>query len=212
MARRKRPMEEALGPALDGRDDVAQLARSLLEPQANVPEPEEDESPTAIAEQPVLLICGGRQVAAAVAELARRCGFGVELAAREAPDADDELASLADAVHVLENYEDLVQSCGIGRNHYVCVFVKDAAMCERILQQCLASDAAYVGAWAELDLRNEIFARLKSAGAPDAELAAICCPIGLAIGAVSGDQQAVAILAEVLAAKSGVLKRLRFTD
>lgn len=212
MARHKPPMEEAFGPSLDGREDVAQLAKSLLDPLANVPEIEESEEEPLPVAPPVLLICGGRQAAVSVARLARDCGFAVELAVQEAPDPEDELASQADAVHVLENYEDLVEACGISRNHYVCVFVSDAALCEHILQQCLASDAAYLGAWAELDLRNEIFARLKAAGAPEAELAAVCCPIGLAIGAVSSGQQAVAILAEVLAAKSGVLKRLRFSD
>lgn len=211
MARRKRVLEEAFGPALDGREDVAQLAKSLLEPQANVPEPEEDEPGSANEVQPVLLICGERQVAAAVAELGRQCGFSVQLALAREPEPENMLAALADVVHVVPDYDDLVDICGIDRSHYICVFVQDAVVCEHILQQCLASDAAYVGAWAELDLRNEIFARLKGSGAPDAELAAICCPIGLAIGAVSAPQQAVAILAEVLAAKSGVLKRLRFT-
>lgn len=212
MARHKRGMEEAFGPALDGREDVAELARSLLDPLANIPEPEKDEPQVPPESRPVLLICGGRHVANEVAALAVECGFSLELARNEEPMDTDETVPLAQQVHVVPNYDDLVNVCAIGREHYVCVFVQNAAVCEHILQQCLASEAAYVGAWAELDLRNEIFARLKAAGAPDAELAAICCPIGLAIGAVTAPQQGVAIMAEVLAAKSGVLKRLRLVD
>lgn len=211
MARRKREPDEALGPSIDGMDQLERLELALR-PQPE-PEPEEEPEPLEEPAAPqVALICGGGDVALACAKLASDCGFAIELVVNEAPGPDDELASLADAVHVLEGYEDIVRACDIDSDHYVCVFTEDAEECGQILIQCLDSDAAYIGAWADRELRRRIFAGLKEEGAPDAELAAVCCPMGLGIGAQTPEQDAVAIVAEMLAARCGVLKRLRYAD
>lgn len=211
MARRRREPDEAFGPMLDGASELEELARRLREL------PEEDEpAPELILPEPempqVVLLCGSGATALATARLARQCGFDIELACREAPEAGDELAELAQAAHVLEDYDDMVSACEVDRNHYVCVFEDDPEICAHILSQCLPSSAAYLGVDADMAGRRAIFASLREGYAPDAELAAICCPMGLSLGAEGAEQRAVAIVAELLAAKSGVLKRLRFVD
>lgn len=211
MAKRGREPEEALGPALDGMDQLERLEMALRPREEPEPEEEPEYLPEPVEPQ-VALICGNGERALASARLAAGCGFAIELALDVAPEADDELAQLADAVHVLENYDNIVEACGVDSNHYVCVFVEEPAVCGHILYQCLPSDAAYLGAWADKAQAGEIFARLKADGAPDAELAAVCCPMGLGIGAQTPEQDAVANVAEFLAARSGVLKRLRYRD
>lgn len=211
MAKRRHEPEEALGPSIDGMDQIERLELALR-PQ---PEPEIEEETEFMSEpdQPqTALVCGSGEIALACARLAHECGFLIELAANEPPAPGDELAALADAVHVLDNYDDFVNVCDVDSNHYVCVFCEDADESVHILFQCLSSDAAYLGAWADKGLRQEIFSKLKAAGAPDAELAAVCCPMGLGIGAQSPEQDAVAVVAEMLAARCGVLKRLRYVD
>lgn len=211
MAKRSTEPEEALGPAVDGWDQIERLERAVR--PAFEPEPEIEPEPAPEPEAPItLLICGRRTPALECARLAVQCGFRLELAEREELPPEDELAQIADQVHILPDYENLVQDCSIDRDHYVCVFVDDAHECEQILMQCLPSDAAYIGAWAGNNLSREIFSALKQDGAPDAELAAICCPMGLGIGSSTPDQDAVAVVAEILAARSGVLKRLRFSN
>lgn len=211
MPKRSREPEEALGPSIDGMDQIERLEMALRPHPEPEPEPEPETAPE--PEEPqTALICGSGELALACARLALQCGFNIELAAKAAPDPEDELARLAGAVHVLEDYNDLAEACQIDANHYVCVFAEDARDCEHILYQCLPTSAAYIGAWANRELAREIFAGLKEAGAPDAELAAICCPMGLGIGSQTTGQDAVAIVAEILAAKSGVLKRLRYRD
>lgn len=209
MPKRSREPEEALGPVIDGMDQIERLEMALRpqpEPETgaepeNVPEPEEPQT---------ALICGSGELALACASLAHQCGFKIELAAKSAPEPDDPLAQLACAVHILEDYNELVETCAIDASHYVCVFTEDSRDCEHILYQCLPTNAAYIGAWADKEMAKEIFKSLKEAGAPDAELAAICCPMGLGIGSQTTEQDAVAVAAELLAAKSGVLKRLRY--
>lgn len=211
MGRRGREPEEALGPALDGTDEVERLAQ-YLESGAGVAE-EEAAEPMPEPENPqVALICGRGALALAVARLAAACDFVVELACKEDPVADDELAALAEVTHVLHNYDDFVKACDIDRNHYVCIFEADIEDCKHILSQCLVSEAAYLGVEPDKTGACDIIADLKAAGAPDAELAAICCPMGLNIGARGPEQRAVSIVAELLAAENGVLKRLRFAD
>lgn len=203
MAKRRREPEESLGPAIDGLDQLERLEMALRHPP-EVEEPEEEPEPAPPPDPHVILICGRGERALATARLGRACGFAIELAEKEALPDSDELAALADVVHVLEDYENIVADCGIDRNHYVCIFANDAADCEHILYQCLESGAPYLGAWAGKEMAKEIHERLKEAGAPDAELAAICCPMGLGIGAKTPEQEAVAIIAEIMAAKSGV--------
>lgn len=211
MARHRREPEEMLGPSIDGADQVARLELALRAPVEEELEEERILLPEPEAPQ-IALICGGGDVALACAKLAAQCGFAIEIVEKDAPEPGDELAAMADAVHVLAGYEDIIEACGIDSDHYVCIFVDDIQDCELILYQCLDSDAAYIGAWADEPERKQIFAKLKEDGAPDAELAAICCPMGLGIGAKTPEQDAVAVVAEILAARCGVLKRLRYVD
>ncbi len=211
MAKRRREPEEALGPSIDGMDQLERLELALR-PQLE-PEVEEEPEVWNEPEEPqTALGCGNGEIALACARLSSECVFLIELATTAPPEPGDELAALADAVHVLDNYDDFVKECEVDSNHYVCVFCDDADESVHILYQCLSSDAVYLGAWADKGLRQEIFGKLKAAGAPDAELAAICCPMGLGIGAQSPEQDAVAVVAEMLAARCGVLKRLRYID
>lgn len=211
--------DEALGPAVNGLDAL----KSLIIENAAREETQgldggkiplesdyiEDGTDIEVIEEPVALFCGSGPEVEAAATLAANCGFNVELAVNE---ADEDLALAmpqARKIHVTPDFEDFVAACGIGKNHFVCIFEDDITDCELILSQCLASDACYLGLSGDMQKRSEVFARLKEDGAPDAELAAVCCPIGLNIRAVTPAQLAVGVVAELLAARGGTLKRLR---
>ena len=208
MPRRRSEPDEAIGPALDGLDQIERLELALRQEPEEVaaPEPEEPEP----EEPQTAVICGGGEIALACSRLALECGFELKYAVPADAPADEAIASLASEVATLDEAGDLVGQCGIDANSYVCIFMESASECAQLIYQCMHSDAAYIGAWADKAQRREIFAQLKEDGAPDAELAAICCPMGLGIGAETPAQDAVAIVAEMLAARSGVLKRLRF--
>lgn len=212
MARRMNEPDEALGPAINGLElleplePVAQdIARESAEMAA------EDIAPEPVPEMPdpVLLICGANAHARAVAALASACGFSVEVAKNSEGEED---LSFAEKVHIVPDFEDIIEICGIGRNYFVGIFGLDEETSGRILSQCLLSDAYYVGLEAKSGEKKSIYAMLRDGGAPDAELAAICCPIGLNVGAETEDQFAVAVVAEMLAAKNGSLNRLRHED
>lgn len=201
MSRRVAEPQEAIGPVVDGLQNWP-LPLPVQEPEPVEPDPE----PAPVAPEETVLICGNDERAQAVEKLARDCGFVVQNVQIGQPP---EFLDSSDTIY-LENLDNFVEDCAVGRDHFICIFLEDPEESEKILRQCLASEAFYLGAWANAAQRQAIFAKLKEDGAPDAELAAICCPMGLSLDTSSPQQDAVAIVAEILAARAGVLKRLRY--
>ena len=100
----------------------------------------------------------------------------------------------------------------MGRRHYVVILTHSHAHDLAALAQALHSHAFYIGMLGGKAKRNALFAALREQGVPDAELACIRCPVGLPIGAESPRELAVSIVAELLAARAGVLQRLRIEE
>lgn len=206
--------EEAIGPVVDGLENFQFLSPVPLEeePLPEYEENNEEKSGAEGIESPVLLLCGEGEVARKTADLAMKCGFVLEVATADAAEEGQPAWPEASAVYVVPDWQDIVGICGIDRNYFVCIFMDDLERCEDILAQCLPSDARYLGVYGSLETRQEIFSGLRQMGAPDAELVAIACPMGLNIGAVTSEQQAVGIVAELMAARAGTLKRLAHSD
>lgn len=208
--KRKEPIE-GLGPALNGLDLPLPLAiEAEPGPEEELWQPDDLEMAEVAPDfEPRVLIIGSNEEALATGALASPCGYEVAWAALQEKTADIE-QKMADAkIFALAGFEDIIADCDIDRGTFVCIFLEDPDACELILNQCLASDAFYIGLAAKGEIRDEIFQALKEDGAPDAELAAIAAPMGLNIGADTPEQRAVAIVAEMLAARAGKLKKLR---
>ena len=165
-----------------------------------------------LAAPPVLLLCGGGHVSLEVARLAHACDFVVDVVDDRAEFSNAGRFPMARNCLVLPGYENLVQSCGIGRRHFVAIITRGHSFDREVLAQALASHAQYVGMIGSKTKREQVCAALRKQGVPGAELAAVCCPIGLSIEAETPQQIAVSIVAELLAARAGTLMRLRFDD
>lgn len=224
MAKRGNEPEEAIGPQLDGLRDIPAMnaERGLAEYGGDggtldidlpMPLEEPEESlPAPLDEDIVILVFGDCPEAWALARLAVDCGFAVEAATDTAEPEFQANFPQDTQIHVVPDYLDIVDTCGIDRNFFVCVFMDNLEDCETILAQCLASPAAYLGVAATYEQKKELYDMLKEDGAPDAELAAVCCPMGLPVGADNPEQAAVGIMAEMLAARGGTLARLRQSE
>lgn len=161
---------------------------------------------------PVLLLCGGGHVSLEVARLAHSCGFVVDVVDDREEFSNALRFPMARHCRVLPGYENLVQACDVGRRHFVAIITRGHSFDREALAQALASHAQYVGMIGSRTKREQVYAALRKQGVPDAELAAVCCPIGLSIEAETPQQIAVSIVAELLAARAGTLVRLRFDD
>jgi len=90
-------------------------------------------------------------------------------------------------------------------NAYVAVLSHDPKLDDPALFGALQSDARFIGAIGSPKTQRERRERLAAAGITQEQLARLHGPIGLDIGAQSPEEIGVAILAQIIAAKSGKL-------
>ena len=83
------------------------------------------------------------------------------------------------------------------------MFTHDAKLDVPALMAAFTTDAGYIGALGSRKTTHEREARLREAGAPDADLARVFAPAGLDIGAATVEETAIAVLGEITAHRSG---------
>lgn len=98
---------------------------------------------------------------------------------------------------------DLLSELDVDERTVVCVLGHDARSDIPFLAATLALPVAYVGALGSRRTHDERLRMLREAGVGDAELARLHSPIGLDLGAATPEETAVAILAEMIASRSG---------
>jgi xanthine dehydrogenase accessory factor len=147
-----------------------------------------------------MLIVGAVRIAQTLAPMAVEAGFEVTVIdPRRAFAAPERFPAFA----VVREWPDkALPVLGLDPGTAVVALTHDAKPDDMALGLALRSDAFYVGALGSRRTHAKRTARLKEAGYTDAEIARICAPIGLDIGARTPAEIAVAILAEVIAAKN----------
>jgi xanthine dehydrogenase accessory factor len=92
---------------------------------------------------------------------------------------------------------------GIDRATYIAVLTHDPKLDDAALAIALNSDAAYVGAMGSRRAQAQRRERLLAAGLEEELLERVAAPIGLDLGAVSPEETALSIMAEVVAVRNG---------
>ncbi len=156
----------------------------------------------AFARPPRLVIVGAVQVAMALDAIARILGYRTvvidgrpSFATRERfPDADELLVGWPD---------ELAETIGLGPDDAVVVLSHDVKFDEPAIVTALARGCRYVGAVGSRKTQSDRQARLLEAGVRVEDLDRLRGPIGLDLGGREPAETAVAIMAEVLAARYG---------
>lgn len=156
-----------------------------------------------VAPAPRLVIFGAVDYAAALARLARAAGWRPYVCdprsqfatAARFPDADEVIVAWPD--------EAFARLGGIDRATYIAVLTHDPKLDDAALTIALNSDAAYVGAMGSRRAQAQRRERLLAAGLDEALLERVAAPIGLDLGAVSPEETALSIMAEVVAVRNG---------
>jgi xanthine dehydrogenase accessory factor len=155
------------------------------------------------APAPRLVIFGAVDYADALCRLARAAGWRPfvcdprsQFATRERfPEAEEVIAAWPD--------DALARLGGIDRATYIAVLTHDPKLDDATLTIALRSDAAYVGAMGSRRAQGQRRERLLSAGIEEELLERIAAPIGLDLGAVTPEETALSIMAEVVAVRNG---------
>src|SRR5579859_1163005 len=155
--------------------------------------------------QPTIVIFGGVHIGVALARLAKVTGgFRVVVVDLCDDTATTERFASADEIHVM-HADDYLKGHPLHSNSYVAVLSHDPKLDDPALFGALQSDARFIGAIGSPKTQRERHARLAAAGLSEEQLARLHGPVGLDIGAQSPEEIGVAVLAQIIAAKSGKL-------
>jgi len=148
--------------------------------------------------RPQVVICGASPVAVAVADLAKRTGFAVTVCAPAA-----EQPAFGDADRRIEGYALPVDEAAA---RYVVVSTQGRGD-EAALLAALAVDVDYVAFVGSRKKAEALKATLAKRGVPAERLAKLKAPAGLDLGAITPDEIAISILAEIVAVRRGQQSR-----
>jgi xanthine dehydrogenase accessory factor len=155
--------------------------------------------------EPRVVVCGAGHVGAALARLAASVGYRVTL-------IDDREEFVVRSRFPVEEIElvaarewagPLTEAIGTGRGVYVAVVTRGHNEDEDCMRAVLAARPDYVGMIGSRRRTNIVLARLREAGFDEELLKHVRAPVGLDIGAVSPEEVALSILAEMVAERRG---------
>lgn len=159
-----------------------------------------------IEQEPRIVVCGAGHVGASLARLAHALGYRVALIDDRAdfvtrarfPETEIELIA-AD-----EGWERATRAAvGKGRGVSVAVVTRGHNEDEECLRAVVAARPDYVGMIGSRRRTNIVLERLRETGVAEEILREVRAPVGLDIGAVSPEEVALAVLAEIVAKRRG---------
>jgi len=158
-----------------------------------------------IQNEPRLVICGAGHVGGALARIASLLGHGTtliddrkEFLEREQfPDSSIELVQA-------NKWRDAVrEAVGNGKGVSVAIVTRGHSEDEECLRAAIDLKPDYVGLIGSKRRTNIVLQRLRESGASEESLNAVHAPVGLDIGAVTPEEVALAIMAEIVAVRRG---------
>jgi xanthine dehydrogenase accessory factor len=157
-----------------------------------------------IAPTPRVCIVGAGHVGYHTAQLAATVGFRVVVVDDRASFADAARFPTAERVEVADIPEWL-RTADVGPRDYLVIVTRGHREDLDALRAAIARDTAYVGLIGSKAKIARLYARLGDEEIEPARLARIHAPIGLDLGAVSPEEIAVSIVAELIAHRRGRL-------
>ena len=152
-----------------------------------------------------LVICGAGHVGASLALFANLAGYRVTLIDdREEFLKPDRFSNQEVRLVLAENWTDAVrQAVGNGRGVSLAVVTRGHNEDEQCMRAAITTNPDYIGLIGSKRRTSIVINRLREAGATEEQVNKIRAPIGLDIGAVTPEEVAVAILAEIICERRG---------
>jgi xanthine dehydrogenase accessory factor len=152
-----------------------------------------------------LVICGAGHVGAALARLSSLVGYHTtliddrsEFVTRTSfPDERIELVAASNW------FDDVRAAVGDGHGVSVAVVTRGHSEDEQCMRAIVDTDAQYIGLIGSKRRTNIVLERLRESGAEKGKLQRVRAPVGLDIGAITPEEVALAIMAEIIAVRRG---------
>jgi xanthine dehydrogenase accessory factor len=159
-----------------------------------------------ILPQPRLYIFGGGHVSLALARVAHLAGFAIGVV--DDREAFANASRFPMAVDVFTNYEDAFEKLHPGAATYVVIVTRGHKDDMRVLQWAVGTDARYIGMIGSRRKVIEVYKALERQGIAADKLEHVHAPVGLKIGALTPEEIAVSIAAELIAIRRNATESL----
>ena len=165
-----------------------------------------------ILPQPMLHLFGGGHVSMAVAKAASAAGFGVGIVDDREAFANAERFPMAADIHT--SYEDAFAKIHPNASSYLLIVTRGHKEDMRVLAWAVRTEARYIGMIGSKRKVLSVYKALENDGYKPEEFERVFAPMGMEIGALSPEEIAVSIVAELIAvrrnAQSAAHKKLKY--
>jgi xanthine dehydrogenase accessory factor len=152
-----------------------------------------------ILPQPMLYLFGGGHVSMAVAKAASAAGFAIGVVDDREAFANTERFPMASEVHA--SYEGAFEKIHPNAASYLLIVTRGHKEDMRVLAWAVRTEARYVGMIGSKRKVLSVYRALETEGYKPEEFERIFAPMGLEIGALSPEEIAVSIVAELIAVR-----------
>ena len=152
-----------------------------------------------ILPQPMLYLFGGGHVSMAVAKAASAAGFGIGVVDDRESFANKERFPMAQEIHT--SYEDAFEKIRPNASSYLVIVTRGHKEDMRVLAWAVRTEARYLGMIGSKRKVLSVYKALENDGYKPEEFERVYAPMGLEIGALSPEEIAVSIAAELVAVR-----------
>jgi xanthine dehydrogenase accessory factor len=157
---------------------------------------------------PHAFIFGAGHISKSLSKVATLAGFATVVVDNRESFANRERFPEAQDVHA-EEYEDLFPKLAINENSYLIIVTRGHRDDMRVLKLAIATPARYIAMIGSKRKVLNVIRELEKEGIPRAAFARIHAPMGLDIGAISPEEIAVAVTAEMIAVRRNATSNWR---
>jgi xanthine dehydrogenase accessory factor len=155
-----------------------------------------------ILPQPVVYLFGGGHVATAVARAAQAAGFGVGVVDDREAFANTQRFPMAQEIYT--SFETAFEKLHPNGSSYLVIVTRGHKEDMRVLAWAVRTQARYVGMIGSRRKVVSVYKALEKEGYRMEEFARVHAPMGLEIGALSPEEIAISIVAELIAVRRNV--------
>jgi xanthine dehydrogenase accessory factor len=152
---------------------------------------------------PTLCLFGAGHVAQPLARMAKAAGFRVQVADDRIKFANRERFPDVDLL-VVDEFAAAASQMNLGANSYAVVVTRGHKGDTEALRAVVGKGLRFVGLLGSRPKLVHLVSALEESGVPAEVLAEIHCPLGIEIGAVSPEEIAVSVLAQMIAVRHAV--------
>jgi xanthine dehydrogenase accessory factor len=153
-----------------------------------------------VSPQPAALIFGGGHISQSLAKVLDIAGFVVSVADNREAFANRERFPEARQVFA-EEYEEIFPKLNITSSTYIVIVTRGHRDDMRVLKLAIGTTARYIAMIGSKRKVINVIRELEKEGIPRAEFERVFAPMGLNIGAVSPEEIAISVAAEMIAVR-----------